>query len=366
MRLVATKGMEIAGIGCASAPYRYDTQAMVDKVHQELPGCDHTVVEQLSKAVSIKHRHLGQPIEDYKQPVSVKALNDIYLHQGTIMGIKAINEALAKVGLTPRDVDCILTTSTTGIATPPLDCRIANQIGFRSDIKRFPMFGLGCCGGAAGIARMNDYLTGHPNDVAVLLSVEFCSLTGSAATQLDDPKVSDLIGFFLFGDGAAAVVGLGSERAKVFGGTRRPRVVHTESQFYPNTERLMAWDVGDSGWGLVLHKGLPDLVKREIPGGIDRVLHAVGISRSDIEFWVCHPGGPKILRNIEEAFDLPPAALQRAWTHLESFGNMSSASILHILRDTLDSTQSAPPRGSYGLMLAMGPGFCSEIVVLQW
>jgi len=314
----------------------------------------------MAEAVHVKNRGLGTPIEAYQWPSSQKKNNDAYIKQGVAMGVKVIREALDKAGLQSKDVDCIFTTSTTGIATPTLDVRISNVVGFRSDIKRVPMFGLGCVGGMSGVARMNDYLLSHPNDVAILLSVEMCSITGFSNEGV---KTSDLISLFLFGDGAAAVVGLGKERGQLLGCTG-PRVMSTESLLYPDTERLMGWDVTDNGWQVVLSKDIPDFVKHEIPAIVDNFLEAAGASRSDIRTWVCHPGGPKILRNLEESFSLPTKALRLSWDNLAECGNMSSASVLHILRDTL--CEEAPPSGSLGLMIALGPGFCSETVLLRW
>jgi alkylresorcinol/alkylpyrone synthase len=194
------------------------------------------------------------------------------------------------------------------------------------------MFGLGCVAGAAGTARLADYLRGHPDQVGVLLSVELCSLT----LQRGDFSVANLIASGLFGDGAAALVGLGENRARDFKG---PTVVGAMSRFYPDTERVMGWDVTDTGFQIVL-------------------------DASDIHTVVAHPGGPKVLTAFEDALCLPEAALARTWASLKDVGNMSSASVLFVLRDTLADTP--PPPGAYGLMMAMGPGFCSEFVLLRW
>ncbi|WP_254185336.1 type III polyketide synthase [Nocardioides panacis] len=219
-----------------------------------------------------------------------------------------------------------------------------------------PLVGLGCVAGAAGVARLQDYLVGHPDDVAVLVSAELCSLT----VQRDDTTVANLVASGLFGDGAAAVVAVGAHRSPDAGGVE---VLGSRSRLYPDSERTMGWDVGATGLRIVLDAHVPDLVRRHLGEDVDGFLADAGLSRDDVEFWVCHPGGPKVLEAIEQALDLPRSAVEMTWDSLARIGNLSSASVLHVFADTL---RERPPRpGSYGLLMAMGPGFCSELVLLR-
>ena len=352
--------MRIAAVQGALPDHYYDQDALISAFIQQWSEAHHNVdrLARLHKAVAVGGRHLTLPMEDYPDLTFGRA-NDAFVRVGTELGAKAVRKALAEVGLEPTDVDVIFTTTVTGVATPSLDARLVNLLGLRPDVKRVPMFGLGCVAGAAGTARLADYLEGHPNDVGVLLSVELCSLT----MQRGDFSVANLIASGLFGDGAAALVGVGAERARTLA-IQGPRIVATQSRFYPNTERVMGWDVGDTGFQIVLDASVPDVVKANIRHDVDQFLGQQGLAREDIATWIAHPGGPKVLTAFEESLDLPADALRHTWTSLEAVGNLSSSSVLFVLRDTL--ADDAPLPGSHGLMMAMGPGFCSEFVLLQW
>jgi len=191
------------------------------------------------------------------------------------------------------------------------------------------------------------------------VSVELCSLT----LQKADPSIANLVASGLFGDGAAAVVLAGAERA-VPGGPRGPRVVATRSVFYPDTERVMGWDVTSDGFQVVLSGDVPEVVRRFVRADVERFLADQGLALSDVGSWVCHPGGPKVLRAFEEALELRDGELQVTWDSLARVGNLSSASVLLVLGDTM--AERRPPPGTWGLLLALGPGFCSELVLLRW
>ena len=312
----------------------------------------------LHEAVQVGGRHLALPMDRY-MGMSFGEANDAFIKVGTTSGEQAVRNALREANLEPKDIDVIFTTTVTGVATPSIDARLVNKLGLRSDVKRVPMFGLGCVAGAAGISRMNDYLRGHPGEVGVLLSVELCSLT----LQRGDFSVPNMIASGLFGDGAAAVIGIGKERAKTMK-LAGPTVVTTRSRFYPNTERVMGWDVGDTGFQIVLAASVPDVVRQFIRDDVDGFLSEHDLRRSDIQQWICHPGGPKILTAFEDCLALPDNALQKTWTSLKEVGNLSSASVLLVLRDTINDVET--PSSDVGMLMAMGPGFCSELVLLKW
>jgi alkylresorcinol/alkylpyrone synthase len=246
-------------------------------------------------------------------------------------------------------------TTVTGVAAPSIDARVAMRLGLREDVKRLPLFGLGCVGGAAGVARLHDYLTAWPSHVAVLLSVELCSLT----LQRDDPSLPNLVGGALFGDGAAAVVLTGSEHPAAAG----PSVLATRSRLYPDSERVMGWDVGSGGFRIVLGADVPEVVRTYLGGDVREFLNSAGLTVPDIKTWVSHPGGPKVLEAVSETLSLRPGALDLTWKSLDAVGNLSSSSVLHVLGDTL--RMDPAPEGP-GVLLAMGPGFCSELVLLEW
>jgi alkylresorcinol/alkylpyrone synthase len=221
------------------------------------------------------------------------------------------------------------------------------------------MFGLGCVAGAAGVARLHDLVAGDPDAVAVLLSVELCSLT----VQRDDASMANLVASGLFGDGAAAVVLVGDRRAAALG-LEGPHVVATRSRLYPDTERVMGWDVGGSGFRIVLAASVADVVEEHLGHDVTAFLGDHELKVADVDGWVAHPGGPKVLHAMTRTLGLPPDALDRTWRSLEQVGNLSSASVLDVLATRL--AEPAPPTATYDVMLAMGPGFCSELVLLRW
>ncbi len=314
-------------------------------------------LEDLHRAVGVGGRHLALPLAQYHELVSFQARNDAWTKAAVDLGEKAVRDATAAAGLTLQDLQHIFFVTVTGLATPSIDARLCNRLGLRADIRRTPIFGLGCVAGAAGTARMSDWLRGFEKGHAVLLSVELCSLT----LQREDLSVANIIASGLFGDGAAAMVMSGDE---VSSGARGPRVVATTSVFYPNTERVMGWDFVDTGFKVVLSAKVPEVVAANVRRDVDGFLGAHGLDRSKISHWIAHTGGPKVLKAFEQALELPPQALERSWKSLREVGNLSSASVLFVLSELLESGTARP--GEYGLLMAMGPGFCAELILLQW
>ncbi|WP_407554544.1 3-oxoacyl-[acyl-carrier-protein] synthase III C-terminal domain-containing protein [Streptomyces sp. Pv4-95] len=354
----------IAAVHGALPPHRHTQREITDLVARIcLPdGTDRRVLDRLHRSARVNTRHMSLPLESYAALDGFGAVNDAFIAGAVSLGADAVSGALESAGLSPRDVDLLMFTSVTGIAAPSVDARLVGRLGLRPDVKRLPVFGLGCVAGAAGIARLHDYLLGRPDDVAVLLAVELCTLT----FQRDDASTANLIAGALFGDGAAAVVACGARRSAPQDATATagPTVVATRSHLYPDTEHVMGWDITSAGFRVVLDAGVPDVVRKNLAGDVDAFLADHGLRRADITAWVSHPGGPKVLEAVAESLDLPDGALDLTWRSLAEVGNLSSASVLHVLRDTL--AERRPPPGTPGLLLAMGPGFCSELVLLRW
>lgn len=316
------------------------------------------VLEQVHRNAGVEHRHLVLPLEDYAEATAdFGRSNDIFIEAATDLGARAVQEALDAAGLKAQDVDLLVSTTITGLAVPSLDARLMARLPLREDLRRIPIVGLGCVGGAAGVGRVHEWLAGHPDGVAVLLAVEVCSLT----LQRDDTSTANLVASGLFGDGAAAVVLVGDRAAERIA-PEGVRVRGSRSRLYPSTERAMGWDVGATGLRIVLGAEVPDLVRTEVRGDVDRFLSAYGLERSEIGWWVAHPGGPKVLDAMAEALEVPAETLGVTWRSLARIGNLSSASVLHVLADTLREAPPAP--GSPGVLMAMGPGFCLETVLL--
>jgi alkylresorcinol/alkylpyrone synthase len=310
-------------------------------------------------AAGVQTRSLALPLDAYWRLRDFDEANGAFLEVVVELAERYIAKALADSGLRPADVDLVVSTTVTGLAVPSIDARLVDRLGLRPDVKRLPLFGLGCVAGAAGIARVHDYLQGHPDDVAVLVAVELCSLT----VQRDDVSTANLVASGLFGDGAAAVVLLGERRAARLDAAG-PRVRASRSRMYPDTERVMGWDIGGSGFRIVLAPTVADVVRTHLRDDVGGFLAANNLSVADVGTWVAHPGGPKVIDAIIAALDLPPEALDVTRQCLGEVGNLSSASVLHVLERTLDAGLPVP--GTPGVLLAMGPGFCAELVLLEW
>ncbi len=349
--------MRIAGVGHAFPPHFYSQPDLIaaaeaqwaDKLfHRER-------IAQLFSNVLVGGRHLALPLEDYAKLESFGQANDAWIRVALEVGAQAIERATEDAGIDLKEVDALFTVSVTGVATPSLDARLMNRLDLPAHLKRVPLFGLGCVAGAAGIARAADYVRAFRDGVAVLLSVELCSLT----LQREDLSIANLVSSGLFGDGAAAVIVTGSERR-----AEGPRVVATRSAFYPDTEHVMGWDISERGFQVVLSAEVPAMVEGHLRAGVDTFLAAHGMRRGDIKSWIAHTGGPKVLTAMEQSLELPDGALELTWKSLREVGNLSSTSVLLVLEETL--RERRPDPGSPGLLFAMGPGFCSELVLLEW
>lgn len=349
--------MRIAAVGRALPPHYYDQETLLEALQRRWGGrfFNPERLERLHRNVLVGGRHLALPIEEYGELTTWGKANDAWIRVAQEVGAQAVLDALGHAGLSPSDLDAIFFVTVTGVATPSIDARLINVLGLPAQIKRIPIFGLGCVAGAAGLSRAADYVRGFPDQVAVLLSVELCSLT----LQEEDLSIPNLIASGLFGDGAAAALVVGADRAEP-----GPEIVATRSIFYPDSEQVMGWDISEKGFKIVLSAEVPEVARRFLRQDVDAFLAEQGLTRADISSWVCHPGGPKVLEAMQDALEVPEEALAVTWDSLRRVGNLSSTSVLLVLADTMAGHR--PPPGSWGMLLAMGPGFCSELVLLKW
>ncbi|GGV85031.1 type III polyketide synthase [Streptomyces massasporeus] len=353
-------GTTVTAVHTALPAHRYAQDDLTEPIGDLClaPGADRALLRRLHASAGVRARHLALPIERYAALSDFGQANDAWVTAGLELSEEALTGALKEAGLEPADVDLLVCTSVTGIAAPSLDARLAGRLGLRPDVKRVPVFGLGCVAGAAGLARLHDYLRGHPGGTAVLLTVELCSLT----LQRQDDSQANLVAGALFGDGAAALVACNGVSSGP--GGPGPTVVATRSHLYPDTEQLLGWSIGTTGFRVVIGAGIPGIVRSHFGRHLRGFLADHGLTVEDIGTWVCHPGGPKVLSAVADTLDLPGDALATAWNSLAAVGNMSSVSVLHILQSVRESARPEP--GSWGLLMAMGPGFCSELVLLRW
>lgn len=348
--------MRIAAVGRALPDPYYDQEELLAVLRRLWGSRFHNPerLERIHRNVLVGGRHLALPIEEYEKLDSFTCANDAFVRCATALGARALDDALGRAGVAAQELRHLFFVSVTGIATPSIDARLVNRMGLRRDLKRTPVFGLGCVAGAAGIARVADYLRAFPDQIAALLSVELCSLT----LQREDLSIPNVIASGLFGDGAAAVVMTGRDLPD-----DGPEVVATRSVFYPGTEHVMGWDVTSEGFRVVLSGEVPDIARRIRPD-VDAFLADQGLRLADVGSFVCHPGGPRVLEALEQALEQPREAFALTWRSLAAVGNLSSASVLFVLGDTLAERRPAP--GTAGLLISMGPGFCAELVLLRW
>ncbi len=299
-------------------------------------------------------RQLALPLSRYRQLSGFTEANDAYLDIALELGERALLSAMASAEVEPAEIDIVFSTTVTGLTVPSLEGRLVTRMGLRPDVKRVPMFGLGCVAGAAGMARVHDYLRAFPDQVAVLLAVELCSLT----IQRGDRSIANLVASSLFGDGAAAVIATGVDRAPA-----GPRLIATRSRTYPDTEDVLGWDIGSDGFHIVLSVEIATVVEKYLGEDVRTFLADYQLTADDVSTWILHAAGPKVIDAVENTLNLPPDALDRTRNSLRDNGNLSSVSVLDILRDAM---ADPPPPDSVGLIIAMGPGFSSELVLLGW
>ena len=343
-------------------PKHYYSQEMLFAALQEFWGdqlAKPEVLRRLHKNVGVDGRFLSLPIDAYPLLKGWGEANDHWIRTALELGYCSVSRALTGAGVEARDVGALFFPSVTGIASPSIDARLINRLGFSPNVKRVPMFGLGCVAGAARIARAADYVRAYPDEAAVLLAVELCSLT----LQREDLSIANMISAGLFGDGAAAVV-IAGDKCDWLRPSAGPRIVATRSIFYPDTEEMMGWDISESGFRIVLSPEVPELIRRKLGGDVDSFLADLGRDRGEVGSWVLHTGGPKVLQATAESLGLKDGQLAASWDCLRRVGNLSSASVLVVLEDVMKNRRPAP--GTFGLLAAMGPGFCSELVALEW
>jgi alkylresorcinol/alkylpyrone synthase len=351
---------QILSVQSAFPPHR-NPQAKLTDAYAALIGLrpgQRALLDRLHRNCGVDTRHTVLPLAEYGTLGGVATTNDRYIEEATALGERALRGALAAAGVDPQDVSLLILTSVTGVAVPSIDARLIARLGLRPDVKRLPVFGLGCVAGAAGLARLHDYLRGWPDHVAALLAVELCTLTVPSAGV----TTADMIVSGLFGDGAAALVAAGPVAGG--GSPRLPRVIATRSAVYPDSERALGWRLGDDGFRIELTTELSAVVERGLAGTVTAFLAGHGLTTDDIGTWICHPGGPKVLDAARDALKLPESALAESRASLAAEGNLSSVSVLRILERVISGPTAGP--GSFGMVIGLGPGVSAELILLRW
>jgi alkylresorcinol/alkylpyrone synthase len=345
----------IAGTAAVVPPFLL-TRDTVKRYVKDVFSLDGKRLEAIHSVIDnsqIDKRHSVFPVEYIVEPRPLAQVNREYREKAVELGLRAAADTLAHAGMAPSDVDLLITVSCTGVMIPSLDAYLATEMGFRRNVRRLPITELGCAAGAAGLARAWEYLRAFPEGNALLLAVELPTLT----FQCKDLSQANLISSVLFGDGAAGVAVTGCDAPG-------PRILASESFLFPGSLDAMGFDLRDSGFHIVLSKDVPQLIRERIKELVEGFLARQGLGREDISAFILHPGGQKLLSFMETELELSRDDTELSWDVLRRFGNLSSASVLFILREQLARRKPAP--GSYGLLMAFGPGFTAEMLLLQW
>ncbi|UFJ39234.1 type III polyketide synthase [Brevibacillus humidisoli] len=351
----------ILSVGKAVPPYEISQEESMRLVYHlfrdRFPQIDRLM--KIFPNTEIRTRRFCMPPEWFLRDHRFAEKNKQYVDNACRLGSEAINQCLETNGLAPEEIDCLIYVSSTGIATPSIDARILNLLGMREDIARIPIWGLGCVAGAMGISRACDYAKAHPDQLVLLLSVELCGLTFVKR----DVSKSNFIATSLFADGAAAVLVAGDEYVRshpTFHST--PMIVGSATTTWRDSLDVMGWDVTDDGLRVIFSRDIPTLVKQRMRQTVDQALQRYGLTLSQISRYIPHPGGAKVVAAYRETLELTDESTRDAEEVLSSCGNMSSATVLYVLERSLKQPWAA---GEYGLLTALGPGFSSEVVILQ-
>jgi alkylresorcinol/alkylpyrone synthase len=308
----------------------------------------------------VDQRYFSKSLEWFNGDHSFTEVNDSYIETAVNLAEKVVTDLVAQNGIKTTDFDVIFFISTTGLSTPSIDARLFNRIKLNQHIKRIPIWGLGCAGGAAGIARAHDYLKAYPKHRALVIALELCGL----AFQKNDFSKSNIISMALFGDGAAACYLAGDEVKSPPSQSARPQTVASLSTIYPESEEVMSWRVTSEGFKVQLAKEIPNIVTSLVKGNVEELLLQNEVKFEAVDHFVMHPGGAKVIRAYSEGLQIPIEKLKNSSDVLREYGNMSSCTIYFVLKRALEQANESVT--SYGLMASLGPGFSSELVLLKW
>lgn len=368
---ISTVVIQIKAVRSAFPPYRHSQAEITSRIIElsDLGPARRALMARLHANSEVSTRHSVLPLAELGSIGGIGEVSGRYIDEATALGERALRAALDEAGVAASDLDLLIVTSVTGVTVPSVDARLIPRLGLRPDIRRLPVFGLGCVAGAAALGRLHDYLVGWPGHTAAVLAIEVCTLNWRSGLT----TTADLVATGLFGDGAAALVAAadgpavgrpGGQQGRQQGGQRLPRVIASRSAVYPDSVDKLGWELASDGFRIVLMAELGDVIERGIGGTVTQFLAEHELTVDDISAWICHPGGPRVLEAVQRALKLPDSAMAASRSSLDQVGNLSSVSVLHILEKTVN--ECPPPPGSAGLMIGLGPGVSAELVLLRW
>ncbi len=357
----------IAAVGTANPNYVLE-QREIKAFARQMFGSVFPNIDRLVQAydnAQIERRHFCVPLEWFGAEHSFREKNDLYVKNALALSKEAIEQCLYKAERTLQDIDYVIYVSTTGLATPSIDALLIEDLPFRRDVKRLPIWGLGCAGGAASISRGMEIARAVPTARILIVVTELCGLT----FMPNDLSKANLIASALFGDGSAAVLIEGDDVTTPHAAA--PNVLDSATQTMPDSLDVMGWNISEAGFGIQISRDIPAIVRSFMRDSIQEILASNRMSTSDVQHFVTHPGGAKVIEAYQESLNLPPSKFQHTWDVLKQFGNMSACSVLFVLERFMDQiareqAQEQNIAAEYGLLGALGPGFSSELVLLQW
>ena len=357
-----TQNPRLIALATAVPPYvilQEDVKRLAGRLFSAAIGPGSRLLDVFENA-HIEKRHLCVPLEWLNEPHPFGECNDLYIKNASLLGGEVARGALERAGLVARDIDHIVFVSSTGLATPSMDAILCNQLGCRVDIRRTPIWGLGCAGGAVGLARARDFALADPSARVLLIALELCSLT----FQPQDVSKRNLIAASIFADGAAAAVVVGSEVARREDASHRDlELVASQSILWKDTLDVMGWTVDGDGLHVVFSRDIPAIVREHVRPSLSAFLDRCGLAMDDVEHMVTHPGGVKVLGAYAESLGLAPERLRHARDVLREYGNMSSPSCLFVLERY--RAARAIGAGEHAVVSALGPGFSAEYVLMR-
>ena len=308
-------------------------------------------------STSILSRHFTEERSWYGKEHGFAERNELYIRNAVKLSEACSLRCLEEAGLQPADIHHVIFVSSTGLSTPSIDARLFNTVKLNSHVKRTPIWGLGCAGGAAGLSRALEYTIAMPGHAVLLIAIELCGLT----FQKDDYSKNNLVGTALFSDGAAAAVVVGEEHP--LAGHSGISLLSSLSTIFDNSLDVMGWDVEDTGLKVIFSKDIPTIVHKCVRENVEELAEQSGLGLSDIRHFVIHPGGPKVMDAYEHSLGLQDGALRHSRKVFYEHGNMSSPTVLYVLKEFMGSRGYGPDE--YGLISALGPGFSSELVLFK-
>jgi alkylresorcinol/alkylpyrone synthase len=364
----AEKMTRILSVGTWNPPYQVK-QKDVMAFARELFRQDFDQIDRLLRVFQngeIEERYFSQPLSWFRQSHSFEEKNQLYKQLAVEASVQAIerclgNPAYLNEKIPPDLIHAIIFISSTGLSTPSIEVTVMNRLAFHPHTKRMPLWGLGCAGGTAGLSRADDYCQAYPTHAVLVVSVELCSLT----FQIGDKSKSNLVGTSLFADGAACVLVCGDE-SPLLKRSRMPflpRVLAQDSVLMPNSEDVMGWDIRNDGLFVIFAKSIPAIVGFWLKPVLERFLNTYKMSVTELQYFIAHPGGRKVLEAYRDALNLHGKILEDATEILRKYGNMSSPTVLFVLDRVMKKEKR---QGEKGMAVSLGPGFSAELLLMEW